>query len=353
MVSKLKFLAAAVLLTAMPASAQSEGDVAADGNAPRIQADPMTFDFKDTLNEGPIEFTFTLTNAGEKTLRIENVRPSCGCTVADVSDKSIQPGGSATITGTLDLPGRSGPISKSLTVLSNDPERPALALNIKGNLIRKIYFEPSGLSFARIGVNDERTESIIVKTSLDDVEFEISEYSLIDTVDNQPPEFFKVEMNPVVEGKEYRFDVATVPPLPNRSIRGNLVIKTNIEGYEELTAYVGAAPMGDIVISPNTMILPQPRQGARPATRRMLLRPGTIEEFNVTAVEFPIEGIETKVTFKENIGYLIDIVDFVPTDEMDGKEIVIKTDIPTTPEVVVPIRIIRPQQVPRRAKPTQ
>lgn len=317
--------------------------------APKIVAESATFDFGSIENDGPIPFTFVLKNEGTGKLKIESVRPSCGCTVAELQDTSVKVGESTVVEGTVDLPGRQGPITKTMSVMSNDPDTPMLQLTIKGTLLRKIYFVPSGLSFAKISTKDERTERIVIKTDDENTRFNVTEFSLIDSLTNEPAEFFEVSKEVVKEGKEYSLAVRTIPPLPSRSIRANLIVKTDLPGYEELKAYVGAAPTGPVVVSPQVMILPQPKSDTRPSTRRVLVRPGTVTEFDILKVEFPeAEGVEVQWIYKENIGFMIDFLNLLPNDAMDEKDIVITTDIEGFEEIRVPIRIIRPQQVPRR-----
>ncbi len=58
-----------------------------------------------TLVDGPVVFThtFTLTNTGSSTIEIANIRTGCGCTVAETSTRSIDPGGTLEIAATLTL----------------------------------------------------------------------------------------------------------------------------------------------------------------------------------------------------------------------------------------------------------
>ncbi len=58
-----------------------------------------------TLVNGRAEFghTFVLTNTGSSTIEIENIRTSCGCTVAESSTRSLGPGETIEIAATLTL----------------------------------------------------------------------------------------------------------------------------------------------------------------------------------------------------------------------------------------------------------
>jgi hypothetical protein len=64
-----------------------------------------------------VEFRFR--NTGDKPLVIENVRPSCGCTVAEQSKEPIPPGGEGTIRASFNSEGRTGVNHKTLYVTAN------------------------------------------------------------------------------------------------------------------------------------------------------------------------------------------------------------------------------------------
>jgi len=64
-----------------------------------------------------VEFRFR--NTGDKPLVIENVRPSCGCTVAEQSKEPIPPGGEGTIKASFNSEGRTGVNHKTLFVTAN------------------------------------------------------------------------------------------------------------------------------------------------------------------------------------------------------------------------------------------
>jgi hypothetical protein len=73
---------------------------------------------------------FEIVNDGDETLEIKAVRPTCGCTVADF-DRQIAPGKSGYIKAKLETRDFTGPISKSILVMTNDPQDPTTTLVIK------------------------------------------------------------------------------------------------------------------------------------------------------------------------------------------------------------------------------
>ena len=80
-----------------------------------------------TIKQGEkITLKFRCKNIGSKPLVLTNVRPGCGCTVADYSKEAILQGKEGWVTANFDSKRFCGDIHKSLLVstnTSNDPER--------------------------------------------------------------------------------------------------------------------------------------------------------------------------------------------------------------------------------------
>jgi hypothetical protein len=84
-----------------------------------------------TVHRGEkIEARFALRNDGAATLSIREARPACGCTVATF-DREIAPGGAGEVHATVDTSRFSGPITKTVSVVTNDPSHPETTLTIK------------------------------------------------------------------------------------------------------------------------------------------------------------------------------------------------------------------------------
>ena len=76
---------------------------------------------------------------------IQDVRPTCGCTVASF-DSTIAPGATGKIHAEVDTIDFSGAIAKTITVLSNDPTTPRLTLTVKAVVLPQVEVHPG---FAR------------------------------------------------------------------------------------------------------------------------------------------------------------------------------------------------------------
>lgn len=96
-----------------------------------------------------VSYEFTVQNEGDQVLQITEVKPSCGCTVAEY-DKTIQPGGTGRITAVVDTTNFKGPIAKSVKVFTNDPTNPRVNLVIKANIKAHVEIEPGYARFVAV-----------------------------------------------------------------------------------------------------------------------------------------------------------------------------------------------------------
>ena len=112
-------------------SLQDHGD---KGKKPKIKFEKTEHDFG-TITEGQsVEYFFKFSNLGNDTLVITNVRASCGCTAALLSEKIIPPGGNGEIKTVFDSHGRPGNNRKSISVISNDTDNQQIVLRFTVNV---------------------------------------------------------------------------------------------------------------------------------------------------------------------------------------------------------------------------
>lgn len=97
---------------------------------PAILFNDTQHDFGKVLEGKVVEHTFTFSNSGKANLEIKDIVTSCGCTAALVSSKTIEPGKNGTLKVDLDTSNRSGKMSRTITVRSNDPKEPNKVLTI-------------------------------------------------------------------------------------------------------------------------------------------------------------------------------------------------------------------------------
>jgi YbbR domain-containing protein len=92
-----------------------------------------THDFGDIEKDKPVMHEFVFTNTSGKTVTINNVKPSCGCTVPSYPKTDLKPGEKAVITAKYDAK-KTGSFSKTLTVTLTGSDQKKV-LRIKGKVV--------------------------------------------------------------------------------------------------------------------------------------------------------------------------------------------------------------------------
>jgi len=133
--------------------------------APKIGVQQLNHDFGD-INQGDVvTHAFVITNNGGDLLKINDVKASCGCTAAKPEKSELGPGESTNLSVTFNSKGRKGPQTKTVTVTTNDPEKPTITLSIKCNVVvkevsenlegAKIYFTETQHDFGKVNEGEK------------------------------------------------------------------------------------------------------------------------------------------------------------------------------------------------------
>lgn len=120
------------------------------GPGPMIEVREMHKDGGVVLEGTVIGFQFEVANRGQGDLELKQVKPSCGCTVTQW-DRVIRPGASGIIEAQMRTEYFRGSVTKSLTVFSNDPDRPQMELTITTHLIPLVKISPGPDALLTVG----------------------------------------------------------------------------------------------------------------------------------------------------------------------------------------------------------
>ncbi|MCX6136312.1 MAG: DUF1573 domain-containing protein [Ignavibacteriales bacterium] len=92
-----------------------------------------------TLFQGEVRnIVIPIRNAGVDTLLVKEVTTSCGCTVARASRFSVAPGADATVEATFNSTGFQGPLTKIVTIRTNDTASPYTPIRINFDVVAEI-----------------------------------------------------------------------------------------------------------------------------------------------------------------------------------------------------------------------
>lgn len=178
-----------------------------------------------------IHRTVTITNAGDSTLEIGEVRVQCGCTSAPLDTKVLAPGQQTTMRITITLPAGSGKLSKYLTVFSNDPSG-AHVVRLNADVLRPIQLESGFLAFNRGDVGTP---------SLAEVELTVNADTVVSITAITPTPGVRV-VTPmpvqVARGQRVKITFEYTPTAPG-PFNVMATLQTSLVGYEaiELSGY--------------------------------------------------------------------------------------------------------------------
>jgi hypothetical protein len=138
-------------------------------SAPVVSVDKVDYNLGEIYQDenNPAQHTFIITNTGDSTLVIKEVKSSCGCTTVGY-DSEILPGKTGKITQAINLKNiYAGHFKKDITIFSN-AKNPEVKLSLGGTL-RK-YVETSSTNI-RLTKNDKKiwTDSLILSTEKKDL----------------------------------------------------------------------------------------------------------------------------------------------------------------------------------------
>ncbi|MDT8440869.1 MAG: DUF1573 domain-containing protein [Desulfuromonadales bacterium] len=122
---------------------------------PRLVVEQTRHDFGAVLEGGKIEHVFVFANQGDQPLTINRVRSSCGCTAALVSSRELQPQQSGEIRATFNSRGFRGPVTKTISLYTNDLSQPVAVLELTGVVREVVGVKPQQVNFGTIAAGEE------------------------------------------------------------------------------------------------------------------------------------------------------------------------------------------------------
>ena len=149
------------------AAAEAKAVAADEEKAPRLTIVEPVKDYGTIPKGDKLEWAFLVKNTGDADLQIIAAKPGCGCTVTDF-DKVVKPGATGKVTAHVDTTNFAGPIAKSVTLETNDPNTPTAQLTI--HAIVKPYVEAYPAGFTRFNIlqGDADTQTVTLYSEEDD-----------------------------------------------------------------------------------------------------------------------------------------------------------------------------------------
>src|SRR5262245_41505731 len=151
-----------------------DGRVSGTDGAADPSATELLVDFGVMPQHASNRAEFIFKNVGEGTLELKKGTTTCQCTMGELSEAEVKPGGQTIVTLVWKTDGPEGPFRHRADIMTNDPSHRTVHLVVKGTLTRGLVINPLELSLGRIGLREgKRVDFTIVAFHSDD--FEISQ----------------------------------------------------------------------------------------------------------------------------------------------------------------------------------
>jgi mono/diheme cytochrome c family protein len=104
-------------------------------DSPRIIIDPESYDFG-TVDRGVwLKHQFAITNTGNAPLVLSRTYATCGCTLPKLNKSKLLPGETGALDVSVDTSMKQNRITKSVFVVSDDPLRPSVKVDLSMNVV--------------------------------------------------------------------------------------------------------------------------------------------------------------------------------------------------------------------------
>jgi hypothetical protein len=357
MSSKRTVIVASVLATvlALPGIAAetktkkaSAASTKAAEKAPRLTIVEPVKEFGTVAKGEKLDHSFLVKNTGDADLLIVAARPACGCTVADF-DKVIKPGQTGKVSAHVDTTAFAGPISKTVTLETNDPSTPSSMLTIHATVQPFVEAYPAGFVRYNLLQGDAETQTVTIYSE-EEEPFEIKNVDVpaggwaratFEKIENEADRAKNAgragqnqyKVNITVGGSE-----AKLGPLADK-----VRIVTNSKHQPEYFVSISGVIRPTFRVEPTVLNFGEVASTDAAATRSLVFQSNDLrqpERFAVTKVESTVPGIVTSVKpgAQKGIFEITLQVDKAATPgDIDGAVKIYTTDT-TNPVVTVPVR---------------
>lgn len=101
---------------------------------PSIKLSEYNHNFGKVKEGEVLDLKVVVSNIGDAELEIKNIKSSCGCTAALMTDKKLGPNEKGELKIEFDTKNLSGQIARTVTLYSNDPKNPTRVLTLIANI---------------------------------------------------------------------------------------------------------------------------------------------------------------------------------------------------------------------------
>ena len=298
---------------------------------PRAVVEKPIIDVGQVKKGEPIRQEFVIRNAGDAPLEITEVKPSCGCTVAEY-DRLVEPGASGRVELVVETDSFGGGIAKTVTVFTNDTDNPKLSLVVKALIREPVVARPGYARF--ITVQGQTAEPSVQTVAATDG-------TAIEVLSVESPYPFVKAAHRRAEGDEggWRIELSLDRSAPVGSMANYVVVTTDHPEQAKVKIAVSGLVRPIIAVAPKVADFGR-RELVEPQSKSLEVKNLGTPAVEITEATTDLVGLEAEIeAVEEGRHYRIQLTltDAVPKGQFEGR-LTIKTSSERQPVVEVPLR---------------
>lgn len=188
---------------------------------PILHIEHPVHDFGSLTQGRKLDHVFILANRGDVPLTIKKVSPACGCTAANLATPNIQPGKRTELKVSFDSTNFAGPVNKTITIESTDPQTPSMTLTLKGTIVEEVAVQPRQLNLGKIPASASKVVTFQVENKGN------RSLRIIEVKSQLPQVSGQTDRNLLKPGESATVSVSIVPRADDRFITGYLTVATD------------------------------------------------------------------------------------------------------------------------------
>lgn len=343
-----------------PSAGQSQS---APGPAPRVAIDEPLYTF-DTMQRGTSKsHEFVVRNIGNAPLTLHVLSTTCKCTVGDVPNTPIPPGESVKVKLEWSALINPGPFRQTATIESNDPMARKFELSVEGSVTDATGVVPPDFVFDKVMAGESKSADVLLMAFAQD-ELKVEEPELTNT---ETSKFFDVQVEPVKPAElpdpkakaGVRVRITAKPGLRLGRFDQWLAVSTNIPDAETIKIPVVGRVIGNISIhgrlwneDQGVLRLGRVKSSAGvSAPLNVVIRGDDADQvqLSVASVDPPelVAKLGAPRKLKNSLVHMPLVIEIPPgtppmarldIDQHDEARVVLKTNRPDVPEMVLGVR---------------
>ena len=139
------------------------------GKQPEVLVDSESFDFGRMERNKTVRHAFRFTNTGDAVLTLKAGVTTCTkCTISELAKPRVEPGETVDVVVEFTASAGKPQVRQIAPILTNDPKRPRVELNISGTVTARYRLVPEEVVLSKVSANETKTAEVKIYTLLDD-----------------------------------------------------------------------------------------------------------------------------------------------------------------------------------------